>query len=291
VPFAARRLSILPKEGGLMDIQQPIGGPDVTRRNKRDVLYIQGDGLASTPNAERILKEPGKPVTPQTGINGRFNKTSWKWANGSVIIGESFRIGGAGGNIRTRDDAEPDANRFSFLPAIDFNPDGSAFLQVPFLDKMINADIFPGPTTAQLTALTIGLVVPAGTRRLLETITFEAGSIAATSPVLFSIFVGTDNTGQLIDEQNLDQALFAADLPIVIPITSTVVLEANTQYFIEMVSSVVFSVDLNTLGQVITNFEFHNSRLEGVVTENRMVNKNLLPMVNKNLKPIYSKQF
>ena len=163
-----------------MDIQQPIGGPDVTRRNKRLVLYIEGDALLTTPNAERILKEVGEPVKPQTGINGRFNLTSWQFANGSVIIGESFRIGGAGGNIRTRDDAEPDTNKFSFLPGIPFNADGSAFLTVPFLDKMITADIFPGPTTSQLTATTIGLVIPAGTRRLLETITFEAGNIAAS---------------------------------------------------------------------------------------------------------------
>jgi len=274
-----------------MSPQQPIGGPDVTRRNKRDVLYIQGDGLLTTPNAERILKVPGKPVEPQTGINGRFNKTSWKWAPGSVIIGESFRIGGAGGNIRTRDDAEPDANQFSFVPGIIFNPDGTAFLTVPFLDKMIEADIFPGPTTSQLTATTIGIVIPAGTRRLLETITFEGGSIAATSPVEMNIHVGTDNTGQSVFEENLDQALFAADLPIVIPIISTVILEANTQYFIEMVSDIAFSVDLNVLGQVITKFEFHNSRLEEVVTHNRMVNAELQEIVNADLEPVYASQF
>lgn len=274
-----------------MNTQQPTGGPDVTRRNKRDVLYIQGDGLLTTANAERILKVPGQPVTPQTGINGLFNSTSWQWKNGSVIIGPAFRIGGAGGNIRTRDDAEPDANQFSFLPGIVFNPDGTSFLKVPFLDKMITADIFPGPTTAQLTATTIGLVIPAGTRRLLETITFEAGNIGATAPVLFKIFVGTDNTGQAIDEQNLDQTLFAADLPIVIPITSTVVLEANTQYFIEMVSDVVFSVDQNVSGQIITKFEFHNSRLEEVVTHNRMVNAELQEIVNADLEPVYASQF
>jgi len=278
-----------------MNIQQPIGGPDVTRRNKRDVLYIQGDGLLTTPNAERILKVPGKPVRPETGVNGRFNKTTWQLGLASLLIGESFRISGAGGNIRTRDDAEPDANQFSFLPGIDFNADGTAFLQVPFLDKMIEADIFPGPTTAQLTDSTIGLVVPAGTRRLLETITFEGGSIAAIDPVTINIHVGTDNSGQSVFEENLDQALFAADLPIIIPITSTVVLEANTQYFIELTSSVdpktVLSVDLNTLGQVITKFEFHNSRLEEVVTHNRMVNAELQEIVNADLEPVYASQF
>jgi len=275
-----------------MGIQQPIGGPDVTRRNKRDVLYIQGDGLLTTAKAQRIRKPTGDgPVRVESGVNGLFNLTTWQFGNASVMIGESFRIGGAGGNIRTRDDAEPDANQFSFVPGIVFNPDGTGFLTVPFLDKMIDVDIFPGPTTSQLTATAIGLVVPAGARRLLETITFEAGNIGASTPVLFKIFVGTDNTGQSIFEENLDQALFAADLPIVIPITSTVVLEANTQYFIEMVSAIAFGVDLNTLGQVITNFEFHNSRLEEVVTHNRMVNAELQEIVNADLEPVYASQF
>lgn len=275
-----------------MSLQSPIGGPDVTRRNKRDVLYIQGDGLVTTPAAQRVRKPVGTdPVVVEAGVNGLFNPTTWKFGSGSVQIGESFKISGAGGNVRTRDDAEPDANQFSFLPGIIFNSNGSGFLRVPFLDKMIDADIFPGPTTSQLTASTIGIVIPVGTRRLLETIKFDGGSIAAISPVTIKIFVGTDNTGPKVYEMNLAASLFAADLPIVIPITSTVVLEANTQTFIELTSPDVFSVDLNTLGQVITNFEFHNSRLEEVVTHNRMVNDELQEIVNADLEPVYASQF
>ena len=210
-----------------MDTQQPIGGPDVTRRNKRDVLYVQGDGLLTTAAAERIIKVGTSPVKVQRGVNGVFNLTTWQFGNASVMIGESFRIGGAGGNIRTRDDAEPDANQFSFLPGIVFNANGTNFLKVPFLDKMISADIFPGPTTSQLTATTIGLVVPAGTRRLLETITFEAGNIGASAPVAFMIYVGTDNTGQKIYEMNHAASDFVADMTVTISIASTVVLEAD----------------------------------------------------------------
>lgn len=275
-----------------MPIQQPIGGPDVTRRNKRDVLYVEGDGLLTTAKAQRIRKPSGtSPVRVEAGVDGLFNPTTWQFGPGSVLIGESFRISGAGGNIRTRDDAEPDANQFSFVPGIIFNPNGTAFLTVPFLDKMEIVDIFPGPTTSQITATTIGLVVPAGKRRLLESIIFEAGNIGASAPVAFMIYVGTDNSGQKVYEMNHAASDFVADTTVTISIASTVVLEADTQYFIEMVSAIAFSLDLNTLGQVITKFDLHNSRLEEVVTHNRMVNAELQEIVNADLEPVYASQF
>ncbi len=276
-----------------MDIQQPGGGPDSTRRNKRDVLYTKGD--ETTDGSIRQIKITNQNIRIEERISGVWVLTSWKSAPNSVQIGEAFFLSGAGAFAKIKDLAEPDDSQFAFVPSQMFNANGSGFLKTQFVDKMIDADIFPGPTTSQLTADTIGLVIPAGNRRLLEVVTFEAGNISASDPVNFAIHVGTDNTGQKIYERGQPVSSFVQDLPIVIPILSAAILEENTQYFIEMKSMgdplTVFSVDLNVLGQVITNFEFHNSRLEEVVTHNRMVNVELQEIVNADLEPVYAAQF
>ncbi len=276
-----------------MATQQPIGGPDVTRRNKRSVLYTQGDEF--TDGSIRQIKITGQHIRIEERIEGVWTLSSWKVSPQSIQMGEAGTVSMAGSILKTQDMAEPDTSQFAFIPSHMFNSNGSGFLKTQFVGKMIDVDIFPGPPTAQLTSDTIGLVIPAGNRRLLEVVTFEAGAISALDPVNFVIHVGTDNSGQKIYERGQPVSSFVQDLPIVIPVLSAVILEANTQYFIEMTSmgdpKTVFSVDLNVLGQVITNFEFHNAKLVGVVTDNWMVNADLNQIVNIDLKPVYAGSF
>ncbi len=273
-----------------LTIQKPIGGPDVTRRNGRDILYVKGDD--NTDGSRRFRKIDGqKFIQVEARENGVFNLSGLKTGGSSVEIGESLSISATGSFIRTRNLAEINPELFALIPEIPFDPDGTDFLVTPFLSKQFLDPVFPGPTTSEIVNTTIGQICPVATGRVVETITHEAGSLSANSPVQYSIFVGTDNTGPLLFRANFPASSFVNNQPVVIFLNSSVEFEAGANIFLEMTSSTSFSLDTNALGNVITLFDVHDLKLEGVITENLVYNDNLDGILNNDLDPVYANQF
>ena len=273
-----------------LTIQKPIGGPDVTRRNGRDILYVKGDD--NTDGSRRFRKIDGqKFIQVEARENGVFNLSGLKTGGSSVEIGESLSISATGSFIRTRNLAEINPELFALIPEIPFDPDGTDFLVTPFLSKQFLDPVFPGPTTSEIVNTTIGQICPVATGRVVETITHEAGSLSANSPVQYSIFVGTDNTGPLLFRANFPASSFVNNQPVVIFLNSSVEFEAGANIFLEMTSSTSFSLDTNALGNVITLFDVHALKLEGVITENLVYNDNLDGILNNDLDPVYANQF
>jgi len=276
-----------------LQIQHPTGGPDVTRRNKRDTLFVRGN--ENTDGSIRFFKRSGANdnefVRVEKRDNGSFNLTGLKFSGGSIHIGESLSLSASGSFIRTKNLAEVNPEIFALVPEIPFDPEGTDFLITPFLDKMILDPVLPGPTFTQTTSTLISQICPASTGRVVETILHEAGSLSANNPVDYKIFVGTDNTGPLIFEVTLPPSAFAANQPVVVFLNSSVVFEEGANIFIEMSSITSFSLDLNSNLDVITSLDKHDLKLSGVFTENQMLDEDLNLMFDLSLNPMYAKQF
>ena len=273
-----------------LHIEKPSGGPDVTRRNKLDTIYVKGD--ANTNGSRRFRKVDGQNfIQVEARENGVFNLSGLKTSNSSVQVGESLDISATGSFIRTRNLAELNPESFALIPEIPFNPDGTDFLVVPFLSKQFLDPVFPGPSVSEIISTTIGQICPAGTGRVVETITHEAGSLTANNPVQYSIYVGTDNTGPVLFRFNFPASSFGANQPVVIFLNSSVEFEAGASIFLEMTSTTSFSLKTNAASNVITSLDQHDLKIAGVFTENLVYNNSLDGILNNDLDPVYANQF
>lgn len=286
-----------------IDVQSPSGGPDLSLKNPRNTSYVQSNenGDSNTKEAFRfkITLDNNKNknlVTVQarrlTGSGAQvWRDSTVKSGSGSVQIGSNLTISPTGGFIRTSNSAEINPELFSLIPAVPFDADGTDFLVTPVLDRMIIDPIFPGPTTSEIINTTIGQICPVGTGRVVETIIHEAGSVSANTEVQYTIYVGTDNTGSIIFQELFSPTVFTANQPITIFLDSSVVFEAGTSVFLEMTSVNSFSVDTNTLGDVITSLDKHDLELVGVITENLVLDQDLNTVLDGNLNPVYAGVF
>lgn len=273
-----------------LTIQKPIGGPDVTRRNGRDILYVKGD--ANTDGSQRFIKLANEEfVRIEERKNGSFALTGFKFSSNSIHIGETLSLSASGSFIRTKNLAELNPEIFALIPEIPFDPEGTDFLVTPFLDKMVVDPVFPGPTVSQIVSTTISQICPAANGRVVETILHEAGSLSASDPVDYKIFVGTDNTGPLIFQTPLPPSSFVANQPVIVFLNSSVVFEEGADIFLEMTSINSFSLDTNGSGNVITFLDQHDLKIAGVFTENQMLDEDLNLMFDLSLNPMYAKQF
>jgi len=281
--------------------QSPSGGPDLSLRDPRSTVYVQSDADGDNNTREgfrfQIVTSQGKnQVQIQSRRLSGNTQRAWNAAKlltgaNSVEIGPNLTISATGRFIHTNDAAEPNEKPDSLIPEVPFNPDGSAFLEIPFLDVMRIKSAFPGPAVSQIINTTISQVYTPTTDEVVESALHQTGTTPATTDVQYSIYAGPTNSAPLIFQLNFPASTFAASQPAVIGFGLSVRFHRNLTHLIELTSVNSFSLETNASGDVLTDFDLHDFKTIRGITENRMVNKNLLPMVNKNLTPIYAKQF
>lgn len=282
-------------------VQKPIGGPDVTRRNKRDRIFIQSDETGQDNAREGfrfiIVTSQGKTqIQAQsrrlTGNTQRvWNPAKLLTGSNSVEIGPNLTVSATGRFIHTNDAAEPNEKPDSLIPEVPFNQFGSAFLEVPVLDVMRIKSAFPGPGVSQIINTTISQLYTPTTDEVVESALHQTGTLAATNDVQYSIYAGPTNSAPIIFQLNFPASTFAANQTAIINFGLSVRFHRNLTHLIELTCVNSFSLETNASGDVLTDFDLHDFKTLGGITDNWIRNKNLIGMVNKNLKPMYAKRF
>lgn len=282
----------------MVTVQNPSGGPDLSFRNPRSEVYVQSDdsGDSNTKEGFRFKIVPGTGGKTVIGIqsrriNGAWNFTTPKTGGNSVQIGEALTISATGRFIHTTDAAEPNEKPDSLIPEVPFNQFGSAFHEVPVLDKMRIKSAFPGPATSEIINTTISQNYTPATDEVVESATHQTGTFAGTTDVQYSIYAGPTNSAPLIFQFNFPASLFAASQAALIDFGLSIRLHRNLTHLIELTSVNSFSLETNAGGDILTDFDLHDFKTLGGITDNWIRNRSLIGMVNKNLKPMYAKQF
>lgn len=275
----------------------PPGGPDVTRRNPNPAnsSYIKGD--ANTDGSIRFIKvDTGGTQNRFTRIEtrsaGAWAVTGLKFSGSSIDIG-NLTLSSAGRMIHTQNLAEASLQDSALIPDAPFSDeDGSNFLFVPIVTGAKDVSLYPGPAVSQILSNTITIEDLVGTGRLIDTITHQVGTQAPAAVVLYTIYEGIDNTGPIIfGPKEFGPSLFVINSPIVIDVGKSVLFEEGTAIFIELTTPEGLSLETDSGGNVLTDYNLHDFRTIGGITTNRMVNRDLYPILDRNLNPTYGKLF
>lgn len=275
--------------GGPVNISYPGGGPDVTRRNKNDILYIKGD--ENTDGSIRLIFSDKEFAGIQLRAGGVFNDTSFRISSSSLQVGLDLTISAAASFIETFNPSIADEHQRALVPHITFDDSGTATSPHTAVLKPLDPSVIFGPAISQVTSTSIGINFNTTHARIIETLFHEVGTIGATQPVKHSIYVGTDNTGLLIKETNLGINKVLADQPLALQFNRDVGLRNNSPYFIELTSPVAFSLKTDSGGNPLLAFLEQELGILNMVTENLIWNNDLNHVLNNSLDPVYSNQF
>lgn len=242
-----------------LEILTPGGGPDVTRRNRRETIYLKGD--ETTDGSIRIIIDANDNVaTVELRTSGVWNKTSFRFSTGSVDIGLDLKLQAAADFLKTRNPSGFDTHDIALIPHIPFTPFGTLSPHTPITDTL-KVEVFFSSPVSQVTSTTISQVYLIPFAQIIKGITFQAGTLSASNEVVMSTHEGTDNTGVLIDQRILPASKFLANNPVQIDFDSDIGFSENhVNIFIEMVSVNSFSLETDVGGNIIT--EFLTQRLE-----------------------------
>jgi len=243
-------------------IEQPSSGPDVTRRNGRGTLYVKSGGAIS---ADDGSNDPNGSIRIAFNAEDKFthielkednvyNDTGFLFSEGSIDLGRNLILEATAHFLKTENSQGTDHHASALIPHIPFSDTGSDFAHVPVVDNVITLDKFINPV-GEINSTVIGqlhlLVLP----QIIQTMTFQVGSVGATSQVTLKIFQGVNNSGELIDRKRISSTFINANTPLVVDFGSNFGFsEENVNIFIELSSANSFSLRTDAGGNVITSF-------------------------------------
>jgi len=205
---------------GDVNVSRSGGGVDVTRRNNRGTLYITSDPTNSPPSdsaiegARRIVYTPGEDDAEfQEFKNGAWGRAGILADSGSVGLGRNLVLEGAAHFLKTENSDGTDTHAVALIPHIPFSDSGSGFTHTPVLNAVENVEFFTTPTSEE-TSTVIDQFYSITFAQIIQQIVYRAGTTSATQFIEHSIYLGTDNTGLLINRINLAASSFFAETTI-----------------------------------------------------------------------------
>jgi len=196
-----------------IDIQRPSGGPDVTRQNPRATIYIGNiidDDLPAnetTDGSVRLRAIEGEDDNVpffELRTDGVWNDVGVRISSDSLEIGRDMNVSSAGGFLETFSIASPVGHQRAVIPHNEFNESGTQGGHMPILDALDTFVIFSTPVSEIVGAI-ISQQYNLSDSLLLDEAIFLSGTVAATQEIVLSLYVGTDNTGPVLNvDQDID---------------------------------------------------------------------------------------
>ncbi|MEE8234215.1 MAG: hypothetical protein V3R41_06010 [Gammaproteobacteria bacterium] len=259
----------------MLTIQGPRGGPDVTRRNKRSILYITGDD--NTDGSIRIIFTPGDDDAHlELRTAGVFNDTGLRLSSSSLRLGRDMIVSAAAGFIETVNPSAIVGHQKALIPHIEFTELGTnGHAHAPILNILETFIVFPGPATGEIIGTTIGQGINSAPRRLLDSSIHEVGSVGATATVQISFYMGSDNSGVLFNRFKIPASDMVANQPLVIDYKEDFGFEGDTDIFQEFVSSSNISLKTDAGGDILTTHIGHEMKELDMVLEELVLTNDL----------------
>lgn len=283
-----------------VQVTYPGGGPDVTRRNKRSIIYIISGVPPAIPISEddpngslRLVLEPGKKNPKfQFKENDVYNTTGLEISSKSLDVGLDLTISAAASFIETFNPSVADEHQRALIPHITFDAISGTDVtpHTPVLKPLDTSVIF-APAVSEITSTVIGINFTTTHARIIKTIKHKVGTAGATEPIVYSIFVGPDNTGLLVVQRNLGIGDIIPDSDLDIEFDFDMGLRNNSEYFIELTSPVAFSLKTDSMGNPLLTFIEEELGILNMVTENLVWDNDLGHVLDNSLNPVYLNQF
>ena len=254
-----------------------------------NVLYIVGDN--DTDGSRRFAYFSEDDVVHiELRADGVWNDTGIRIASSSLDVGRDMTLSAIAGFLETNNPSATTGHVKSLIPHIEFTELGTGLLQMPILDA--NA-LFPVFETAvgETISTTIGINIGTTPGRAIDESIHVTGTVAATSKVTVSFYVGTDDTGFLFNRKVLPASFFPASSTIEIPYDADLGFEADSPVFMQFTSANNLSLQTDASGNPLTTHRGHELGEIGVVSENVIYDASLGHILNESLDPVYGAQF
>ena len=254
-----------------------------------DALYIVGDEF--TDGSVRLIFTAGDDVAHvEARADGVWNDTGFRFASSSVEVGRDLTISAAAGFMETNNPSALVGHVKSLIPHIEFDDDGSRQVQTPILAEETIVVVY-GNAVGETNAKSIGIDLGQVPSRLIEHSFHEVGTVGAVDDVEVSIYVGTDNTGVLINRRILPASQLPAKTQLDINYDNDLGFEGGSNIFMEFVSDTSFTLETDVAGNPVTTHEMHELSTIEILTENLIFNNALGHVLDNSLNPVYENQF
>ena len=258
--------------------------------NNRPTLYIVGN--EDTDGSIRLIfnSSDADISNIESREEGVWNDTGLRFATSSVEIGRDLILSAVAGILETNNPSGTAGHVKSLIPHIEFDVAGTRQPQTPILDAESVFVIYSG-AVSEITATSIGIDLGQVPSRVIAHSFHEVGTVGATVEVEVSVYIGTDNTGTLINRRNLPFGDLVADTQLDIDYDNDLGFEGGTNVFMEFVSDVAFSLKTDSGGNPLTTHEAHELAVLEIVTENMIYDEALDQVLDNSLNPVYENQF
>ncbi len=179
-----------------------------------------------------------------------------QWREKSRIVPDSFfvrdlqlqhdmTLSAAGRYVQYKSSLLPGSNGSALLVGTPYTDAGSLNPVTPVLQAKIIREIFQSDDSAVVTGTSFGYIVNEPKNTLVGGVYYKSGSTAATKPIKVRIYYGTDDTGELFYENDIDESLWVADSEIHIILDNAMGWPAGVDVYIKYTSDANFSIKTN----------------------------------------------
>jgi len=265
---------------------------NINVQNLLDIAYIKGD--ETTDGSIRFEFTGGDDnAHVERRASGVWNDTGLRVSSSSLQIGRDMVLSAIAGFLETVNPSAAVGHQRAIIPHIQFDDATGTILNqlhIPIANIQQTFVLFSTPVS-ETTGTTIGQIIADSPGRILSSSIHEVGTTGASAEVTVKWFVGTDNTGVLVNSLNLPASDLAANTTLTIDYDEDFGLDAGVSYFMEFTSTASFSLETDISGNIITTHTGHElSELNGV-SENLVFNEALGHILNESLDPVYTEQF
>jgi len=262
---------------------------DVTRRNNSlQTLYCKGD--ESTDGSIRFFIDDICQI--QKRVSGSWNNTKLRTGGASLEIGYDLFIESAGGFIKIQNPSAFDGNQFSLVVDVPYDAGtGTLFPHFPIVDSVGILDIFTD-AISEVSGTTIDQTFTVTNAQIVESFIYEVGTVGASSEVVQTLYLGTDNTGIVLEKQTIPASEFPADSTVTIALNSTIGLSASqSNLHLELVTDTAFTLKTDVSSNILLTLTTQLLEVRDILYDDLVYDASLNYILDSKLNPIYSQQF
>jgi len=255
-------------------------------------LYIKGSELID--GSIRLRFETGEEnANMESRASGVWNDTGLRLSSSTLQLGRDMNLSALAGFLETINPSAVVGHQRSLIPHIQFDDATGTTknqLHIPIANIEETFVLFSN-ATSEITDTTIGQIISDSPGRILSTSIHEVGTTAASAEVTVSWFVGTDNTGILVNKRILPASDLIANTTLTIDYDEDFGIDDGVSYFMEFTSTANFSLKTDSGGNILITHTGHALEELIGVTENLIYNNVLGHVLNNSLDPVYVNQF
>ncbi len=215
-------------------------GIDVTRYNPKHLLYLRGRDSVSDSVRFAIDEHRGN-YEIQKRVGKIWKPSSMDFGQHSVWLGHDVGLGAFGHHLISQSASGKEIT-FPHLPLLDGLTSGDVVIDCPNIKHV--REVFYADESVEWTGKQFDEIVTATFDIVMTAFYLKTGATAATEPIHYLIFEGSDNTGKLILDQWFEETDFPANTEVNLIPDEFSEYEAGN-YFVCIVSDADFSLKVD----------------------------------------------